>query len=151
LEQLEKGDIRVVLEVSKIAFASISRTLSKINMAKQNGRWIFWEVIKLKRSPNAGFYISVFILLLVFILITMDIIHRTGVALLGVALIFLTTYILGKRDPNYYILSFERAVQYIDLNVILLLMGMMIIVAILEDIGILNGFLLGHLNYLEEV
>lgn len=136
MEQLEKGDIRVVLEVSKIAFASISRTLSKINMAKQNGRWIFWEVIKLKRSPNAGFYISVFILLLVFILITMDIIHRTGVALLGVALIFLTTYILGKRDPNYYILSFERAVQYIDLNVILLLMGMMIIVAILEDTGI---------------
>lgn len=55
---------------------------------------------------------------------------------LRVALLFLTTYTLGIRDPNYHIISFERAIQYIDLNVILLLMGMMIIVAILEDTGI---------------
>ena len=69
---------------------------------------------------------------------------------LRVALLFLTSYTLGIRDPNYYVISFERAIQYINLNVILLLMGMMIIVVILEDIGILNGFLLGHLNYPEE-
>jgi len=136
VEQIDSGYLKIVLKVSKIAFASISRTLTKIRMAKQHGRWIFWEEVKLRRSPNAAFYISVFILLLVFILISMDVIHRTGVALLGVALLFLITYTLGIRDPNYYIISFERAVQYIDLNVILLLMGMMIIVAILEDTGI---------------
>jgi len=42
---------------------------------------------------------------------------------LRVALLFLTSYTLGIRDPNYYVISFERAIQYIDLNVILLLMG----------------------------
>lgn len=136
VEQIDNGDLKIVLKVSKIAFASISRTLTKMRMAKQNGRWIFWEEVKLRRSPNAAFYISASILFLVTILISTDIIHRTGVALLGVALLFLITYTFGIRDPNYYIISFERAVQYIDLNVIFLLMGMMIIVAVLEDTGI---------------
>ncbi len=136
VEKIEKSDLKIVLKVSKIAFDSVTRTLNVGRMAKLKGRWIFWEEVRLRHSPNAAFYMSAAILFLVFILISMDIIHRSGVALLGVALLFLTTYTLGIRDPNYYIISFERAMQYIDFNVILLLMGMMIIVAVLEDTGI---------------
>lgn len=99
VEQIDNGDLKIVLKVSKIAFASISRTLTKMRMAKQNGRRIFWEEVKLRRSPNAAFYISASILFLVTILISTDIIHRTGVALLGVALLFLINiYIRNKRS-----------------------------------------------------
>jgi Na+/H+ antiporter NhaD/arsenite permease-like protein len=56
--------------------------------------------------------------------------------MLGAALMLLITYTFGTLNSEYHIISFERAMQAIDMNVIFLLMGMMIIVGVLKHTGV---------------
>jgi len=92
--------------------------------------------LKLKRQITPAFWIASFVLLVVYILIAAELMHRTLAAFLGAALILFITYTAGTFDKNYFILSFEDAMQAIDLNVIFLLMGMMIIVGVLKKTGL---------------
>jgi Na+/H+ antiporter NhaD/arsenite permease-like protein len=62
--------------------------------------------------------------------------HRTLAAFLGGALMLLVTYTAGNFDKAYVIITFEDAVQAIDMNVIFLLMAMMIMVGVLKKTGV---------------
>ncbi len=88
------------------------------------------------RLVNAGFIIAGVVFLLVFILISFHILHETVAALLGACLIFLVTYGLGTFFRDFWILSFERSLTYIDFNVIFLILGMMIFMAVLARTGV---------------
>jgi Na+/H+ antiporter NhaD/arsenite permease-like protein len=92
--------------------------------------------LTLKRQITPAFWIAAFVLLVVYVLIAAEAMHRTLAAFLGAALILFITYTLGTFDKNYFILSFEDAMGAIDLNVIFLLMGMMIIVGVLKKTGL---------------
>jgi Na+/H+ antiporter NhaD/arsenite permease-like protein len=46
------------------------------------------------------------------------------------------TYVLGTFDDEFWIISFERAIAFIDFNVIFLIMGMMIFMAVLGQTGL---------------
>jgi len=92
--------------------------------------------LTLKRQITPAFWIASLVLLVVYILIAAELMHRTLAAFLGAALILFITYTAGTFDKNYFILSFEDAMQAIDLNVIFLLMGMMIIVGVLKKTGL---------------
>jgi Na+/H+ antiporter NhaD/arsenite permease-like protein len=76
------------------------------------------------------------VLLLVYVLIAAELMHRTLAAFLGAAFILFVSYTAGTFDKNYFILSFADAMGAIDLNVIFLLMGMMIIVGVLKKTGL---------------
>ncbi len=78
---------------------------------------------------NTAGVISVAIFLLVFIAITLHWLHETVAALLGAVLIFLVTYIGGRFQPSLRILTFEDAMEFVDWNVIFLILGMMIFMA----------------------
>jgi len=90
----------------------------------------------LKRQITSGFWIASLVLLVVYILIAAELMHRTLAAFLGASLILFISYTAGTFDKNYFILSFEDAMHAIDLNVIFLLMGMMIIVGVLKKTGL---------------
>jgi len=92
--------------------------------------------LTLKRQITSGFWIASLVLLVAYILIAAEFMHRTLAAFLGAALILFITYTAGTFDKNYFILSFEDAMRAIDLNVIFLLMGMMIIVGVLKKTGL---------------
>jgi Na+/H+ antiporter NhaD/arsenite permease-like protein len=92
--------------------------------------------LTLKRQITPAFWIASLVLLVVYILIASELMHRTLAAFLGAALILFITYTAGTFDKNYFILSFEDSMQAIDLNVIFLLMGMMIIVGVLKKTGL---------------
>jgi Na+/H+ antiporter NhaD/arsenite permease-like protein len=92
--------------------------------------------LTLKRRITPAFWIASIVLLIVYILIAAEAMHRTLAAFLGAALILFITYTAGTFDKNYFILSFEDAMRAIDLNVIFLLMGMMIIVGVLKKTGL---------------
>jgi Na+/H+ antiporter NhaD/arsenite permease-like protein len=62
--------------------------------------------------------------------------HNTLAALLGLALIFAVTYLGGLLHPDLHIFDFEHGLRYIDWNVIFLIMGMMIVIAVVEGTGI---------------
>jgi len=92
--------------------------------------------LNLTRQITPAFWIAAIVLLLVYILIAAEAMHRTLAAFLGATIILFITYTAGTFDKNYFILSFEDAMRAIDLNVVFLLMGMMIIVGVLKKTGL---------------
>ncbi|MCL4503276.1 MAG: ArsB/NhaD family transporter [Deltaproteobacteria bacterium] len=92
--------------------------------------------LTLKRQITPGFWIATAVLVLVYIFIAAEWMHRTLAAFLGAAFVLFISYTAGTFDKNYFILSFEDAMRAIDLNVIFLLMGMMIIVGVLKKTGL---------------
>jgi Na+/H+ antiporter NhaD/arsenite permease-like protein len=91
--------------------------------------------LTMERRVTAGFWIAAIILLLVYAVISLELMHRTLVSFLGAALIIFITYTLGNWDKSFYIISFDDAMGAIDLNVIFLLMGMMLFVGVMKKTG----------------
>jgi Na+/H+ antiporter NhaD/arsenite permease-like protein len=91
--------------------------------------------LTLNRTITPGFWIATLVLLLVYVVISLEWMHRTLISLLGAALIIFITYTLGHWDKSFYIISFDDAMGAIDLNVIFLLMGMMLFVGVMKKTG----------------
>jgi len=91
--------------------------------------------LTLNRTITPGFWIAALVLLLVYVVISLELMHRTLVSFLGAAFILFVTYTLGTFDKSFYILSFDDAMGAIDLNVIFLLMGMMLFVGVMKRTG----------------
>ena len=80
--------------------------------------------------------ISVGIFIFVFLTISLHLLHETAAALFGAVAVLLVTYIGGHYFPELKLLDFEEAMQVVDWNVIFLIMGMMIFMAILADTNV---------------
>ncbi len=91
--------------------------------------------LTLNRTITPGFWIAALVLLLVYVVISLELMHRTLVAFLGAAFILFVTYTMGTFDKSFYIISFDDAMGAIDLNVIFLLMGMMLFVGVMKKTG----------------
>lgn len=91
--------------------------------------------LTMERTITAGFWIATIVLLLVYLVISFEWMHRTLISFLGAALIVFITYTLGNWDKSFYIISFDNAMGAIDLNVIFLLLGMMLYVGVLKKTG----------------
>ena len=91
---------------------------------------------QIKRKAGPAFWIASIIFILAYILISFELLHRTLAAMLGAATMLVISYTFGTFNPDYHILSYESAINAIDMNVIFLLMGMMIIVGILKHTGV---------------
>ncbi len=92
--------------------------------------------ITMTRKIGPGYFIALAILIMVYFLIATELVHRATAALAGASTILMLTHTLGQWFPSFQILSFNKALQSVDWNVIFLLMGMMILVAILKECGI---------------
>ncbi len=105
---------------------------------EQSGQRLYQasHTFTLYRQVIPAFWIATLVLLLVYVIIALEWMHRTLAALLGAALILFISYTLGTFHKNFFILSFEDAIRAIDMNVIFLLMGMMIIVGVLKKTGL---------------
>lgn len=92
--------------------------------------------------------IASIVFLLVFIAISTQILNETAAALLGAVMIFLITYVGGEYFPRLRILTFEEAMTFVDWNVIFLILGMMIFMAILARTNVFRwlAFRLFHLT-----
>jgi Na+/H+ antiporter NhaD/arsenite permease-like protein len=77
--------------------------------------------------------ISALILVSIYVILSLEIMHRTSIALLGAIVIVSCLIIMGSIPP---ITSYEFIVNAIDFNTIGLLLGMMIVVAILAESGV---------------
>jgi Na+/H+ antiporter NhaD/arsenite permease-like protein len=77
--------------------------------------------------------ISALILVSIYVILSLEIMHRTSIALLGAIVMVSCLIIMGSIPP---ITSYEFIVNAIDFNTIGLLLGMMIVVAILAESGV---------------
>ncbi len=94
------------------------------------------EEIALERRITVGFWIAAATFVAVLVLIAQERVHNALSALLGMAVIFLVSYMGAPISQDLFILDFERALHYIDFEVIFLVMGMMIVISILEKTGL---------------
>ncbi len=117
----------VPLTPVKVVEAGVDAQGNRLFQAAQN--------LTMERTTTIGFWIASLILLLVYVVISFEWMHRTLISFLGAALIIFITYTLGNWDKSFYIISFDDAMGAIDLNVIFLLMGMMLFVGVMKKTG----------------
>lgn len=132
--QIETAAIQI--KVSKTSYKKTSVDLTENDFARKGENSYTVKNIEMPRILGPAFYISAIIFVLAYILISFELLHRTLAAMLGAVLMLIITYTAGTINPDYHILSFDRAMHAIDMNVVFLLMGMMIIVGILKHTGI---------------
>jgi Na+/H+ antiporter NhaD/arsenite permease-like protein len=130
---------RVQVEALKPSWKSVPPTPVKLVEAgvDTEGHRLFQATqnLTMQRTISIGFWIATIVLLLVYVVISFEWMHRTLISFLAAALIIFITYTLGNWDKSFYIISFDDAMGAIDLNVIFLLMGMMLFVGAMKKTG----------------
>ncbi|MBN1967340.1 MAG: ArsB/NhaD family transporter [Anaerolineae bacterium] len=94
------------------------------------------QEITLTNHIGIGFWIAGITFVVVLALIALEKLQNTLAALFGVSVVFAVTFLGGALNGDFYIFNFERALTYINWEVIFLVMGMMIVVGIIEGTGI---------------
>ena len=100
------------------------------------GQTVVLEDTVMSRQINLAFWVAAAVFVVVLILIASDWLHNTLAVLLGASVIYAVTYLGTPIIEDLYIFRFERSLTYIDWNVIFLIMGMMIVIAVVENTGI---------------
>ena len=100
------------------------------------GEVIYLQDVALVRQISPAFWVATLIFVVVLALIALGWLHNTLSALMGAALIFVVSYLGSLVRSDLFIFNFNSAMKYIDWNVIFLIMGMMIVIAVVERTGV---------------
>ena len=90
----------------------------------------------LPRRISPAFWVATLIFLGMLVVIATGKLHNTLAALVGASLVFAVSYLAPPLIEDLYIFDFSTALSYVDWNVIFLIMGMMIVIAVVERTGI---------------
>ncbi len=125
------------LDISRPHFKAIRWKASHDDLARLNrGESLRLADLELSRAITAGFWVATLTFVVILLLIAFERLHNTMAALLGVAVVLGTSFVGGAVDPQFFIFDFERAIEYVNFDVIFLVMGMMIVIAVIEETGI---------------
>jgi len=136
---LPKGAIesaKIQLEIVKSSYKRTFIDIKKEDFAVKGNQFYLTRNIMIPRQLGPAFWIATAVFLLAYALISFELLHRTVAAMIGAATMLILTYTFGTFNPEFHIISFERAIEAIDMNVIFLLMGMMIIIGVLKHTGV---------------
>ncbi|MBE2223293.1 MAG: citrate transporter [Anaerolineae bacterium] len=100
------------------------------------GQPIVLPVTILQRQITASFWIATLIFIGMLALIAFGKLHNTLAALLGMSAVFAVSYLGRPLSEELFIFTFRGALHYVDWNVIFLIMGMMIVIAVVERTGV---------------
>ena len=129
------GNERMVIQ--RVHFKTVEIPLTPALVDKLNaGESILMQDVVLLRQISPAFWLATIIFVLVLVLIALGWLHNTLSALMGAALIFAVSYLGPLVRDDLFIFNFNGALKYIDWNVIFLIMGMMIVIAVVERTGI---------------
>jgi Na+/H+ antiporter NhaD/arsenite permease-like protein len=133
LESLE----RIRVEIHHPHFEPAEWTADREELAQLNdGSAIRIPDIVLARRLTAGFWIAAATFAGMLLLIATERLHSTMAALLGVAIVLGVSLVGQAFSDQLFIFDFEQAIEYVDFNVVFLVMGMMIVIGIIEETGI---------------
>jgi Na+/H+ antiporter NhaD/arsenite permease-like protein len=125
----------VALSFKKSSFKGLVAGVPALHLG-ESGEYLGHVQATLGRHMGPAFWIALIILIAIYALIAFEFMHRTLAALLGAGLVLTISYTFGTFNPDYFLISYDRAIGSIDWNVIFLLFGMMIIVGILKETGL---------------
>ncbi len=127
----------LTVQISKPGYRTTRQSFTWQEIAQSNDcYYVSVPDVVLTRVFNPAFFLAAAIFLIVFILISLNVLHETIAAFLGAAAMMGVSYFLGNSNPDFWIIGFHRAVDFIDFDVVFLLMTMMIFMAIMSQTGI---------------
>jgi Na+/H+ antiporter NhaD/arsenite permease-like protein len=127
----------LTLEISRPHFESLTWVADDDDITRLNlGQSLRLPDLELPRKITAGFWVATLTFVIILVLIALEKLHNTMAALLGVAVILGTSFVGGAANPQLFIFDFERALEYVNFDVIFLVMGMMIVIGVIEETGI---------------
>lgn len=133
---LEMVDL-VRVEVHHPHFHPISWQANRADLEQFNdGAAIRLPDITMEWRLTASFWIATAVFLGMLLLVATERLHSTMAALLGVAIVLGVSLVGGSVDEGFYVFGFEQAIEYVDFDVIFLVMGMMIVIGVIEETGI---------------
>ncbi len=134
---LAPAEETLIITIDRPHFASREIRLGREELAKLagSGSYRMGDLV-LERRVSVGFWAATLVFFSVLAIIAFDKLHSTTAALAGLSALFLFTFLGNSVWPSFYIFSFERALTYINWEVIFLVMAMMIVIAIIEGTGI---------------
>jgi len=135
LESIPQQGLEILVERPHFLPQSIPLSQESLTRLEDNGIYRI-EALELERKIDISFWIATLIFIAVLLLIAFEFLHSATAALAGISLILLVSYIGGAFNPSLTIFTFEQAIEYVDWEVIFLLIGMMIIIAIIEETGV---------------
>lgn len=98
---------------------------------------IYWAFMQASpSSPIPAFVISIGIFSFVFAGISLRWMHETAAAMLGAVAVWLIHYVGGHFSPSLRLIGFEQAMNVVDWNVVFLILGMMILIALTSETGV---------------
>ena len=128
---------QLTLHIERAHFQSVNIPMSSVEIKDlRSSQTVILPDTTLIHRINFAFWLAAGIFVLVLVLIATGWLHNTLSALVGVALIFAFSYLGNSISSDLFIFDFKSALGYEDWNVIFLIMGMMIIIAVVERTGI---------------
>jgi Na+/H+ antiporter NhaD/arsenite permease-like protein len=128
-------DLVVSIERPHFAMTTIELSSGAVE-ALRAGESVVLPDSTLQRRITAAFWVATGVFLAVLVLIATGKLHNTLSALLGASVIFAVSYLGHPLFEDLFIFGFQGALRYVDWNVIFLIMGMMIVIAVVERTGI---------------
>ncbi len=127
----------LILRIERTHFQTTEMSVDADSVADLSERQaLVLPAVTLKRQIGPAFWIATLTFLLVLALIAHSGFHNTLAALVGATTIFAVSYLGTLLDKRLFILDFPLSLRYIDWNVIFLIMGMMIFIAVVERTGL---------------
>lgn len=127
----------LMIHVERAHFEEMYIELSaKTIQTLRSGQSVVLPDTILPRQVSLAFWIATLIFAGMLVIIATGKLHNTLAALLGASLIFAVSYLGHPLIEDLFIFDFSTALSYVDWNVIFLIMGMMIVIAVVERTGI---------------
>jgi Na+/H+ antiporter NhaD/arsenite permease-like protein len=127
----------LAIQVSRSGYRTVRQGLPRQEIACVADQcYVRAPTIVLPRIFNPAFFIATGVFIVVFGLISFNVLHETIAAFLGAAAMLGVTYFAGSFDADFWIIGFHRAIGFIDFDVIFLLLTMMIFMAIMSETGV---------------
>ena len=127
----------LTVHIERVHFDRIDIELSPATIeALRAGQSVVLLDTILPRRISPAFWVATLIFLGMLVVIATGKLHNTLAALLGTSLALAVSYLARPLLEDLYIFDFATAMSYVDWNVIFLIMGMMIIIAVVERTGI---------------
>jgi Na+/H+ antiporter NhaD/arsenite permease-like protein len=127
----------LIVSIERAHFKPAQITLDASEIQNlHSGQSVVLQDTILLHNIGIAFWLSTIVFIGVLALIAFGKLHNTLAALVGASILLALSYLGPLLDGGLFVFTFPRALYYVDWNVIFLVMGMMIVIAVVEGTGI---------------
>lgn len=127
----------LTVNIERQHFNKVEVSLSSVQINElRNQQSVVLPDTVLGRRIDVSFWIATLVFAGVLVLIAIGKIHTTLASLLGASVLLGISYLGRPISQSLFIFDFPSALNYVDWNVIFLVMGMMMVIAVVERTGI---------------